>query len=129
MVNTFVQSPSTNLAAIHRLLVTYLIVVLAALAALATLSAVAPRQAPGEAWVHAVIVAGFAALLLARGRSARRGSVAALRAVGLISATLLLANVVLVLMPHVLPVWMKVEAVGIAALMAAVILLVVRERV
>jgi hypothetical protein len=129
MVNTVQETESANLAGINRLLVAYLVVVLAALVALAALSAAAPRQATGDAWVHAVVVAGFAALLLVRARSARRGSVGALRAVGLICATLLLANVVLALIPGFLPTWMRVEAIGIAALMAAVIGLVVRERV
>lgn len=76
-----------------------------------------------------MIVAAFAVLLLVRVRSARGGSVGALRAVGLISAVLLLVNVVEALIPGFVPIWMRVEMVGIAVLMAAVILCVVRERV
>ncbi|MBF6148709.1 hypothetical protein [Nocardia nova] len=102
---------------------------LATVAALAILSAVAPHEAPREAWGHAVIVAVFAVVLPLRFRSARRGSVAALRAVGLIAAALFLVNVVEALLPHFLPGWMRVEMLGIAVLMALMILLVVRERI
>lgn len=107
----------------------YVLVVAATLVALAALSVAAPKQAPQSAWIHAVVVAGFAVLLLRRARSARLGSVGALRAVGLIAATLLLVNVVEALIPEFVPMWMRAEMVGIAVLMAVVILCVVRERV
>ncbi|NKY43859.1 hypothetical protein [Nocardia cerradoensis] len=107
----------------------YLVTAVATVAALAILSVTAPHEAPREAWGHAVIVAAFAVLLPLRFRSARRGSVAALRAVGLIAAALLLVNVIEALLPHFLPGWMRVEMFGIAALMALIILLVVRERI
>lgn len=101
----------------------------ATVAALAILSLTSPREAPREAWGHAVIVAAFAVLLPLRFRSARRGSVAALRAVGVIAAALLLVNVIEALLPHFVPGWMRVEMFGIAVLMVLIIVLVVRERI
>jgi hypothetical protein len=127
MVNT--MRPSGNLAAIRLVVRVYVLVAVGTLALLAVLSAAAPRQAPREAWVHAIIVAVFAVLLPMRLRAAQRGSVAALRAVGLISSALLLVNVVEAAIPGFMPVWMRIEMVAIAALMAAVIGLVIRERV
>ena len=56
-----------------------------------------------------------------RMRSARSGSRWALRAVGLIAAVLLLVNVVEALVPEMFPVWMRIEMIAIAALMAAVV--------
>jgi hypothetical protein len=53
-----------------------------------------PRQAPREAWVRAIIVPVSAVLPPMRLRAAQGGSVAALRAVGLISSALFLVNVV-----------------------------------
>ena len=51
-----------------------------------------------------------------------------MRAVGLIAAVLFLANVIEAMLPDFAPGWMRVEMIGIAALMALVILFVVRER-
>ncbi|MVU78550.1 hypothetical protein GPX89_15000 [Nocardia sp. ET3-3] len=119
---------SIQLDRIGILLRIYIVAVVATLGVLAALSVVAPQQAPREAWVHAVIVAGFAIVLPLRLRSARRGSVGALRAVGLIAAVLLLANVVEAILPDFAPGWMRVEMVGIAVLMALVIFFVARER-
>ncbi|MEC3953929.1 hypothetical protein VMT65_12910 [Nocardia sp. CDC153] len=106
----------------------YLVVAVATLGVLTALSAFAPQQAPRDAWVHAVIVAGFAIVLPLRLRSARRGSIRGLRAVGLIAAVLIIVNVVEAMLPDFVPVWMRVEMIGIAVLMAAVVGLVVRER-
>lgn len=78
---------------------------------------------------HAIIVTLFAVLLPLRLRAARRGSLGALRAVGLIASALFLVNVVEASIPGFVPVWMRLEMVGIAVLMAAVIGLVIRERV
>ena len=110
------------------LLRAYLVVAVGTVGVLAVLSVTAPRLAPQEAWVHAVIVAVLAVLLPVRLRSARAGSVGALRAVGLIASALVLVNVVEATIPGFMPWWMKVEMLGVAALMAAVILLVVRAR-
>ena len=132
MVNNTIRTMSSSpraISAISAILRVYLAVSVATLGALAALTALAPHEAPQEAWVHAVIVAAFAVLLLVRARSARQGSVGALRAVGVIASVLLLANVVEALVPGFVPMWMRVEMIGIAALMAVVVALVVRERV
>jgi hypothetical protein len=124
MVNTI--PVSRNLAAANSVVRVYLAV---AVATLGVLSAAALRQAPREAWGHAIIVAVFAVVLPLRLRAARRGSLGALRAVGLIASALFLVNVVEASVPGFVPIWMRIEMVGIAVLMAAVIGLVIRERV
>lgn len=116
------------LAQVGALLRVYVVVVLATVVALIVLSVVAPHRATQDAWVHAVIVAGFAVLLPLRWRAAARGDVGALRAVGLISGALFLVNVVEAVWPGLFPVWMRVEMIGIALLMLAVVLCVVRAR-
>lgn len=121
--------PASNLAGIATLLRIYLSIAVATIVVLLVLSLIASREAPADAWVHALIVAGFAALLPMRLRSARNGSIAALRAVGLIAATLFLVNVIEALLPGFVPVWMRCGMWVIAALMLGVIALVVRERV
>ena len=106
----------------------YVVIVLGTVVALGILSATAPRLAGPDAWVHAMIVAVFAVILPLRVRAARAGSLGALRAVGLISAVLFLVNVIEAVIPGLFPTWMRVEMVGIAVLMAGLILLLVRER-
>jgi hypothetical protein len=123
------SKPSMNVRRIAVIVRIYVAVVAATLVALGVLSAVDPGQATQEAWIHAAIVAVFAVVLPLRLRSAATGSVRGLRAVGLISAALLLVNAVEASISGLFPVWMRVEMVGIALLMACVILLVVRERV
>lgn len=126
MVNNAV---SPALSRLRGLVAAYVVVVVATIAVLAVLSALAPAQATSEAWGHAVVVAVFAVLLPLRLRAAARGSVRALRAVGLVAAALFLVNVVEALIPGLFPGWMRVEMVGVAVLMAGVILSVVQERV
>jgi hypothetical protein len=70
----------------------------------------------------------FAVVLPPRLRSARRGSVPALRAVGIVSAVVFLVNVVELMIPGLFPAWMRVEMVFIALLMATSVLLVVLTR-
>lgn len=123
------QWPSNNLSGIWKLVRVYLAVAVATIVVLLVLSLIDPPEAPASAWIHAVIVAAFAALLPLRLRSARNGSIAALRAVGLIAATLFLVNVIEALLPDFVPVWMRWEMFGIAALMLGIIAFVVRERV
>lgn len=77
----------------------YVVVVLATIAALIVVSAVSPHLATDHAWGHAVIVAVFAVLLPLRLRSARAGNRDGLRAVGIISAVMVLVNVVEILIP------------------------------
>lgn len=125
MVNEVGVRPLSRL---RRLVGIYVAVVVATLLALIVLSAIAPSQAPTEAWVHAVIVAAFAVLLPLRLRAAERGSVRAVRAVGIIAAVLLMVNLVQALLPDLYPVWMRVEMVGIAVVMVGVIAVVVGDR-
>jgi hypothetical protein len=106
----------------------YVGVVGATIAVLAVLSDVEPGQATPEAWGHAVIVAVFAILLVVRVRAARRGNRRALTAVGIIATVLLVVNLVEALIPALFPGWMRVELLGIAALMAALAAVVVRAR-
>lgn len=107
----------------------YLVVAVGTVAALGALSVTAPRQAPRDAWVHAVVVAVFAGLLPIRLRAARRGSTAPVRTVGLIASALFLADVVEAALPDFVPVWMRIEMVAVAGMMAAVVGLVIHERV
>lgn len=117
------------LAAANWVVGAYLAVAVATLGVLAVLSAAAPRQAPGEAWGHAIVVAVFAVVLPLRLRAVRHGSLGALRPVGLIASALFLVNVVEASVPGFVPIWMRIEMAGIAVLMAAVIGFVIRERV
>jgi hypothetical protein len=127
MVNTLMASQRSRMQAMGVLVRAYVAVVLGTVVVLGILSVAAPAQATRDAWVHAVIVAVFAVLLPLRLRSARSGSRGGLRAVGLISAALFLVNVIEAMIPGLFPVWLRLVMVGIAALMAAVIGLVVRE--
>lgn len=106
----------------------YVAVVALTVVLLAVLAELAPAQATSEAWGHVVVVAVFAVLLSLRLRSARRGRVGALRAVGIISAVLLVVNLVEALIPGLFPGWMRLEMVGIAVLMGGVVLSVAQER-
>ena len=128
MVNTRRTAERARLQAMTTVVGAYVVIALGTVAVLGILSATAPHLATTGAWVHAVIVAVFAVILPLRLRAARAGSVGALRAVGLISAALFLVNVVEVLIPGLFPLWLRVEMIGIAVLMAGVILLVVGER-
>ncbi|WP_045821616.1 hypothetical protein [Williamsia herbipolensis] len=119
----------TMLPIIGTLVRAYVVIAVLTVVALAILSAVAPDQAPRDAWVHAVVVVVFAALLPLRLRSAQRGSVAALRAVGIIAAVLFLANVIEAMIPDFAPGWMRIEMIVIALVMLGIIGSVVRERV
>ncbi len=115
---------SDQLSSLTHVVRVYVVVVLATIAALITVSVVAPHLATDHAWGHAVIVAVFAVLLPLRMRSARAGNRGGLLAVGIISAALLLVNIVEVLIPGFLPMWMRIEMIGIAALMAVSVVLV-----
>jgi uncharacterized membrane protein len=126
MVNSVVSARRVELRGLTVVVRTYVAIAVGTVLALALLRATAPRLAPQEAWIHAVIVVVFAAVLPVRLRAARRGARSALRAVGIIAAVLLLANVVVALVPGLLPTWMRVEMIGIALLMSVAVLLVVR---
>lgn len=127
VVNTRVASRPSRMRVIGNLVVAYVAIVVGTVVALGVLTAIGSAKATTDAWVHCVIVAAFAVLLPLRLRSAQSGSVGGPRAVGIISAALFLVNVVEVMVPGLFPLWLQVVMVGIAALMAAVIALVIRE--
>ena len=128
MVNTTPALTPTTHQRLRVVIGTYVAIVSLTVATLAVLSAAAADQAPSEAWVHAVIVAVFAALLPVRLKSAARGSVGGLRAVGIICAVVFVVNVVESLLT-MFPTWMRVEMIVIALLMLVGVGLVIRERV
>lgn len=105
----------------------YLLLSIATLVVLGVLTGVRSPAATTEAWVHAVIVAIFAVVLGLRLRAARRGSRPALRAVGIIGAVLLVANVVEAAI-GVFPGWMRIEMIAVMALMMIVVIGTVRAR-
>jgi hypothetical protein len=123
MINTSSLKP---IAVIVRL---YVAIVAATLLALAIMTLAAPHLATNHAWDHAIIVAAFAVLLPLRLRAAQAGRRSGLRAVGLISATLFVVNVVEALIPGFVPVWMRLQMLAVAALMAVIVLLVARAAV
>ncbi|WP_443096025.1 hypothetical protein [Rothia koreensis] len=113
---------------IARLVAVYVAAVVVAILVLVALTFLAPAQATDEAWWHAMIVAVFAVLLPLRTRAAVRGNAHAYGAVGVIAAVLAIVNVIEALIPGFVPLWMRIEMFGIAALMAVIAALVWRDR-
>jgi len=111
---------------VQRLVRTYAVVAVGTVVALAVLQAVDASLATSHAWGHALIVAVFAVLLPLRLRAARAGRRSGLRAVGIISGVLVAVNVVEASIPGFLPTWMRLEMVGVALLMVAIVSLVIR---
>jgi len=107
----------------------YVVVTAATVLALAVMVVAAPHLATSHAWGHAIIVAALAVVLPLRLRAAVAGRRSGLRAVGVISAALLDVNDVEALIPGFLPTWMRVQMVGVAVLMAVIVLLVIRAAV
>lgn len=128
MVNITRLGARDPLRAIAIAVGTYVAIVAGTIAALGVLSVTAPQLATQDAWVHAVIVGVFAVVLPLRLRAARADRPGALRAVGIISAVLVLVNVIEAMIPDLFPWWMRAEMLGIAVVMVGVILLVARER-
>jgi hypothetical protein len=130
MVSIIGQMVNTKyLNASAALVLVYVAVTAATVLALALLSFIAPHLATSHAWGHAIIVVALAVLLPLRSRAARKGKRSALRAVGLISITLVAVNIVEGVLPGAFPTWMRVEMLAVAALMAANVALVVRVAV
>lgn len=102
----------------------YVALAAATVLTLVLLSFVAPHLATGHAWGHAIIVVVFAVLLPLRMRAAREGKRSGLRAVGIISATIVAVNLVEGVLPGFFPTWMRVEMFFVAALMAGNVLVV-----
>lgn len=105
----------------------YVVVVVATLVVLASMSATGSDQASSAAWGHAVVVAIFAVLLPMRLRAARRGSDRAIGAIAIIATVLFIVNVVEALLPDGFPRWMRMEMAGIAALMGAIAVSAARD--
>ncbi|TDD88899.1 hypothetical protein E1293_05750 [Actinomadura darangshiensis] len=124
MVNKSEVRTAHPLGAVSVLVSVYVVGMVGTVAALAIMASTAPGQATDEAWGHAVIVTVLAVVLLLRLRSARAGSAGAVRALAIIAAVLLVVNLVEAALPGVFPGWMRVEMVGIAILMAALLVLV-----
>jgi hypothetical protein len=103
MVNDIEMAETPQLRRLAAVIAAYVAVSLFTLAALGVLAALAPSLATQDAWVHAVLVAAFAVVLPLRLRQARRGSVPALRAVGIVSAVVSLVNIVEVMIPGLFP--------------------------
>lgn len=104
----------------------YLILTAATIAALVVLAFTFPSLATSDAWGHAIVVGVFAVVLPLRLRRARGGNRGAIRAVGIIAAVLFLVNVTEALIPGFVPLWMRIEMVVVALLLAGVVLDVVR---
>jgi hypothetical protein len=103
-----VRSTSVRFAAIRALTAVY------AAATVATVGFLAWRHgdraiATDHAWGHAVIVLGFAVLMLSVARHAARGSRRALLRLRIIAVVIPVASLVMVAIPGFLPVWMRIE--------------------
>lgn len=109
-----------------RLVAGYVLLTIVSVLTLIVLSALGSDEATSDAWGHAVIVAAFSVLLALRLRAARRGSAPGLKAVGIIAVVLLVVNVVEAALPHAFPVWMRVEMLAVAIVMAALVVAVRR---
>jgi hypothetical protein len=107
----------------------YVVVTAATVLALAVMAVAAPHLATNHALGRAIVVAVFAVVLPLRLRAAIAGRRSGLRAVGLISATLFVVIVVEALIPGYFPTWMRVQMLGVVALMAVIVLLVTRAAI
>ncbi|QDP95917.1 hypothetical protein FOE78_08410 [Microlunatus elymi] len=116
---------TSRLTAVTAVVVGYLVVAAGTVVTLVIMSVSGSAEATTEAWVHAVIVAVFAILLALRLRAARAGSRRALIAVGIIAGVLLVANAIESAL-GLFPTWMRIEMIGIAVFMVAIVLLVVQ---
>ncbi|GAA4202907.1 hypothetical protein [Actinocatenispora rupis] len=124
MVNDIEAAP-TDLRAVRAAIWTYVGIVVATVVVLVVLTAAAPHLATREAWGHALVVAAFAVLLPLRLRAARRGSVRAVRAIGVIATVVAAVNVVEACLPA-FPGWMRGQMVVVAAVMLVLLGCVVR---
>lgn len=125
MVNSGSESAAGFLY-VRRLVWCYVVIVLATLGVLSVLSSIGSTQATSEAWGHAILVGVFAVVLPVRMGASRRRRAGALRAVGIIAGVLIVVNGVEAVIPHLFPVWMRVEMVGTAMLMGAILISVVQ---
>ncbi|MFJ2956397.1 hypothetical protein [Streptomyces sp. NPDC087270] len=127
MVNSDATRAPHQLGAVSVLVGVYAAAMVGTVVALAVMASTAPEKATNEAWGHALIVTFFAVLLLVRLRSARLGSTTAVRALGIIAAAMLVANLVEAALPGAFPGWMRVEMVAIALWMSILLTLLRRS--
>ena len=123
-----VDHPRDSLRATTSLIGLYIVIVVATIVALSVMSTMDSHLATPDAWVHAIIVAVFAAILSLRLRAANRGSRDAVRAISIIAGVLLAVNVIEAAIPGLFPTWMRIEMIGIATLMAATLASVITSR-
>lgn len=105
-----------------------LLVILYLVATAATLVFVALERddrtlVDSDVWTHAIIVFGFALLLVGVARRAARGAPRAHLRLRIISVVIPLVSVVLVVVPGLFPTWMKIEQAVYAVLLLAVAVL------
>ncbi|MGC5165604.1 hypothetical protein [Luteimicrobium sp. DT211] len=116
----------SRLPLVRRLVLVYLALGLATVAALVVLSFVAPDHVTPEAWVRGVIVAGTAFLTLRFAQGALRREARALLRLRIVLAVLCVAVLaVLAFLP--LPGWMVVEQAACAVVLLAAAVLAFRE--
>ena len=119
------DNPSTKAAfrAITLLVSCYLAITLAAVVVLAVLHGNA-SVATQDAWVHGIIVAVTAVLMMTFAMRTSRGNAAAYRRLRIATAVMLAAIVVISLVPGDLPVWMKLEGGVCGLLLLGVVIIV-----
>ncbi|MCP9969073.1 hypothetical protein LUX57_31065 [Actinomadura madurae] len=116
----------TEFRGINLLVGCYLAISLGAIAVLGVLHG-HPSVAPEEAWVHAVIVAVTATLMMASSVQAAKGSASAYRRLRIASSVMLAAIVVITAIPGDFPRWMKLEDVLCGVLLCGVAVLANRR--
>ena len=126
--NSTPHTVSHKAGLLSKLVGLYLAIAVVTLVVLGLLSALGSKEATSSAWIHAVIVAFFAALLEMRMRAALRGSRRASVALPIIATVLLIANIIEAAAPGAFPTWMRFEMVAIAGLMGGAIIACIRER-
>lgn len=114
---------SEVLQLLMKLAISYSVIALVAIAALAVFSITRPSLVNEDAWVHCIVVGVFALVLPLRAKAAAEKR-SALRATGIIAAVLFVVNVVEAFLPNFMPTWLRVVMVAIALIMACIVGLV-----
>ncbi|MEU5259048.1 hypothetical protein [Amycolatopsis sp. NPDC021455] len=83
-----------------------------------------PAMVTDAVWVRATIVFASSLLTLAFARSAARGSRKGLLRLRIVSAVMLVAIVVIVVLPGLFPVWLRIEQAACGLLLLGVTVLV-----
>jgi hypothetical protein len=88
-----------------------------------------PALVDVEVWTHAIIVFGFALLLVDSTRRAAHGSRSGYRRLRIVSVVIPLVSIVLIVIPGLFPTWMKIEQSVYALVLLAVAVLASRDSV